>query len=98
MSRQARTRREARERRAQRRLRTPEQLASDQRRLHPKGMKYCPGCGRTLQLWMFDLDLGRSDGLRQRCKPCRTRRLAEREQTARLADHVACEAMEAMND
>lgn len=60
--------------------RSPEQLAADQARLCPNGIKHCPRCDKDLNVSNFNPDLGDGAGLFPYCKTC---------QPAQQKDYVA---------
>jgi 5-methylcytosine-specific restriction endonuclease McrA len=69
--------------RQQRTSRTPEDVAADQRRLRPDGLKWCKKRAehdRPIPLASFSIERGNADGLRSLCKLCDNggiRRIAE---------------------
>lgn len=54
--------------------RTPEQVAQDQARLRPDGVKVCSKCRAALPLDAFYRHLIAADGLTSRCRKCASRR------------------------
>lgn len=65
--------------------RTAQQIAEDQARLRPNGLKRCRSCTNLLPLAEFHSCKSNTDGLQSRCKTCTTIRDADRYTEAYIA-------------
>ena len=60
-----------------RKERTPEQVDSDRKRLHPEGKKYCVKCKKSKGLTEFTKRMDLEDGLSGYCIICHRKRQKE---------------------